>query len=590
MIGSILGVRYELTGLLADHPLFELYSGRDRVLSKDVSVRVLKRPFAHEETFVQALRTSVSASAVVQSPRIESLMSVEDDESQIFIVGELSRGPSLADRIRKLAPFSVPVSVGTAIAVCQALEPLHRQGLAHGDVSSRNVVVLRDNEVRVQLANLWQAFSQSQSAGAVVHPLMAPYLAPEVSAGQLPSMQSDVYAVGVLLFELLTGRRPFLGESPQATAIQHRDLPVPGVQELNPSVPHALDMLVRKALAKDPSERYSTASALLADLRLIQDALRFGRQLSWPLRGAALSDPEPVPKSVRSKKQAADPQRVAPKMSAIRAEEGADPRRTKERDVPIWMIVCIVALGFFLLGAVGFWMVLNLNKPRLVEVPNVRGLSLTEARALLEDQKLAVRVGQREASETVEVDRVLDVNPEPGQRVREGGQVSVVISAGSRFVEVPDLQGLTVDKARGVLSGLGLELEVMSTAVPSRVAIGDIARQRPVARSRAERQSSVQVFVSSGQDGTAQAIETDSAEYLYTIRVTVSEVPQPVLVRVDLLDSAAPDGRTIYVAQHNAADRFEVEARSRDPKVRFRIFYDDQEVKTTEKSATSTAP
>lgn len=590
MIGTILGARYELAGLLSDGPIFAAYSARDRQSGRDVCVRVVKPPFGSEAQFVDGLAAVVAKYRAVSQPGIETISDVGRDGGSAYMVGELTRGPTLGERIRKLAPFSVPVSVGTAISICHALDALHRAGLVHGDVGGQNLVVMANGEVRLQLAGIWEAYSASPSAGAMVLPAMAPYLAPEVSSGGQPSRSSDVYAVGVLLYELLAGRQPYYADTPIATAMKHASTPTPRVRAINPSAPAVLDEIVAKAMAKDPRERYATAGELLADLKILQDALRFGKSLTWPLRAG--------PTVVKPR----EPQPVAPRMSAIRDEEDDPPRHRQraDRDVPVWMQLTIVALGAVLLSLLGVWLWLNLDKPREVTVPNIRGLSVTEARNMLGPMKLQLRIGAHQASDTAEPDRILDTDPPAGQKVREGGRVTVTVSSGSTRVEVPDLKGMTEDKAKSVLNSVGLDVDPNTDQAASNdLPEGQVVRQSPAPRTSVDRNTLVHLTLSNGNpvppsDTPAPASGSpdnpgDNADaYVYTLKMTISDVPRPVNVRVDIDDSQGT--RPAYRGRHDDGDKIQFSVKGFGPEATFSIYYDDQLVKEFTQPASEAEP
>jgi len=571
MIGAVLGQRFELQGLMVDGPIFGVYFARDVQANRDVCVRLLKPPFASESRFKAALSECVERYRSVTGAQVEAIHRLVDDGDDAFLIGDLTRGPTLQDRIRKLAPFSVPVSVQIAHSICKALEPMHRAGLAHGDIASHNVVLMANDEARLQMAGIWQAYSASGTAGAVVLPGMAPYLAPEVSGGGEPNPSSDVYAVGIILYELLTGRQPYLAETAIATTFQHRDLPTPSVRTINASVPNFLEELVRRAMAKDPADRYANAAEMAADLRALMEALRFGKTLKWPLRPVA------------GKPAAAVPGPVAPRMSAIRPPEDEQTRekRRTERDVPVWMLVAAAAMGAIVISLLAVWIFFNLSRPRILRVPDIKSLTVSEARSMLDDLNLELRVKSREPNDKVEIDRILDVDPEPGQEVREGGRVYVTVSAGSRFVEVPELTKMTIDKARTVLEGLGLTLDPLTEERPSAtIPLGDIVETIPPARARTERGSRIKLVVSSG---IVQEPETIGKAFVYSLAVTVRDVVRPVRVRIDINDLRGT--RTIYEERRESGDRIEVETKGYGDRATFRIYYDDELVKDFVQSA-----
>lgn len=540
-------------------------------------MRIVQSPFDQETAFLDRLAETVKKYRTVQSPGLETIQEYEQDEQYSFLASELTRGPTLSDRLRKLAPFSVPVSVGTAISIAYGADAIHRAGLIHGDLRPQNMVVMADGEVHLQMAGIWEAYSGSVTAGMVVLPFMAPYLAPEISKGAMPSFASDVYSIGIILFELLCGRHPYHADTPVGYAIEHATTITPSARSINPSVPMVLDEIIKKAIAKDPRERYRKAGELLSDLRMLQDALRFGRSLAWPLRadGAGVKS-KPIP-------------RVAPKMSAIRPEEDDRPVRDSKpaRDVPVWMMVMAASLVAVLCSLIGVWMIFNLNKPKLITVPNIKGLSSTEARTMLRDLKLELRIASKRPDESSDADKILEVSPPPGDKVREGGRVAVVVSSGSRFVSVPDLKGVTLDKVRTVLEGLGLVLDsTVDKATDPQVAVGMVIRQTPAVSTRVERQSAVRVTVSLGPENDLAASATQT--FIYTLDLKITDTTKPTLVKITISDELGT--RSVYEMTHNNGDSAHVEVKSYGTRAEFVIFYDSLEVKRFVKQAAEGTP
>ncbi len=582
MIGILLKARYELVGLLQDSPIFATYAARDRIQGRDISIRVIKPPFGGEQDFIDRLATTVQKYGIVQNANVERLQSVETDDGITFIIGDLTRGPSLADRIRKLAPFSIQVSVGTAISILHALDSVHRTGLVHGDLNPQNLAVMADGDVRLQLTGIWEAYSASPTAGVVVLPGMAPYLAPEVSAGAMPNSASDVYAVGILLYELIIGQSPYHADTPLALALQHSTAQTPSLRAVSLAVPVVLDEIVKKAMSKDPLSRYGSAGEMFADLRMLQDALRFGRSLSWPLRPTVV---EPGPQKT-GKGPSSRPQPVAPRMSAIRKDSKNDPDEKvprKERDVPTWMWMIFTVGCTLFLVCIGMWIVQNLSKPVWVVVPKIQTLNVVEATNVLKESKLTMRIARRKPSDKIPQDGIIEVDPEPGQKIREGGQVSVVVSSGSRYVAVPDLTGMTVDKAKALLSTLNLDLsENVQNVADPKIAAGIILKTEPPARALVERQTQIRIVVSKGpSDEPASSPLALGDGYVYNLHLNLKDLNGPTKVRIDMLDESG--SKTIYEKIHHSGDTFDVSSKGQKPQATFNIYYDGVLVKSVDK-------
>lgn len=564
MIGSVFEGRYAVNGFLSEGPIFILHSARDRLTSKDISLRLLKAPFDTEENFKSALGEAITRTSAIQSQFVERLFDLSSDSGKSYVLGELTRAPSLSDRIRKLAPFTASVSIASIISVTRGLDAYHKHGISHGDVSGDNIAILGDGETRLQLGGVWEAYSSSATAGIMVLPSLAPYLAPEISNGAFPSISSDLYAVGILLFELLTGKKPYLGETGLATALRHSTEPTPRARYQNPSIPAVIDEMVYKAMSKDEASRYASAGEFLFDLRQAQDALRFGRSLSWPLKSATpVQEP---PKKVM----------VAPKMSAARAPEPAPENRSKERrerDVPVWMLL-LFAAAFSAMGALllaGFF--IGANRPHMVLVPNLAGLTLSEAEAVLQPMHLKVRLGSPVPSSKLEANRIVTSSPAAKEKVAENSVVSLNMSMGARMVAVPQLKGLTPDKAREVLGTVNLELDdQISHLNTSGVPVGAICKQIPPAGSKLQRTGKVHVAVyDPGQSGAA---EPATGSYSYSVNVKLTDLTEPTEVRIDISDAGGV--RTLYKEQKNPGETIDLSAHSSDSSATFMIYYADR--------------
>jgi serine/threonine protein kinase len=575
LIGTILRVRYEITRELEETPLFRLFIAHDQVQPRDVTVRLLKAPFYQDPGFRDKLVEVVAKVSRVSHPNIERLIEVDDEEGQPFIVGDMVRGTPLRERIKKLVTFSVPVAVGTAISIAEALEAIHSHGAIHGDVGAHTVTVSTDGSVKVQAAGLWEAYSSSAIAGAMVLPLMAPYLAPEISAGGEPSVQSDLYALGIVLYEMITGRQPYVAETSVALAMKHSTAPTPSARLFNPAVPPVLDEIVKKAMEKDPAQRYASAAEFLADLRILQDALRFGKNLTWPLRKAQSPDsavPQPSQAKAEGKPKNAIRVEVKPTREPVYDDEPPS-------DVPGWLKLIIAFFAAMVVCMLGIWIFFtNFSSPKEITVPNILKMPLADAEKELQKLGLQLKISREQASEVYPADTVIDSNPAPGQHAREGGDVNVVISSGTRFVGVPDLRGLTVEQARDALEKIKLVLdEKVRYARDRNVPVGVIIKQSLDPTSKVERGTKIWITVSAGRDYRDEPDRSIYERYAYTLKIKTTGLEDPVMVRVVMTD--AQGVKTVHEAEHYPGDEFDVTAEGYGKEVTFRIFYDGVLVK-----------
>lgn len=572
MIGQLVRVRYEIRSEASSGPIFRRLRAYDRVRGTDVLLKMADMPYSAEPEFTARLREVAARLSQVVHPGLERVYECDEHEGYTFVVCELFEGRTLADRIAKLAPFSAAMAVSLVRSILEALEALHAAGIVHGDLRPDNVLVAADGAVKLVDAALWETYSGSKTAGAVALPVMAPYLAPEITAGSMPHPGSDVYALGVILFQLLTGKAPFAGDTPGALAIKHSTAPVPQVRTFNPNVPSVLDEITRKALAKSPADRYPDARAMLSDIRAVQEAIRFGRTLSWPIEAGQIGAGELAPA------RAAVTADQAKKVSSAPRTEASDFVDDRLPRFLAWLVyIGVVVLVVLVASFAAF----SLNKPKLTAMPNVIGMSVADAEARLRDARLSSRVAARATSEQYQENEVMATNPPPGQRVREGALVDLTVSQGSRLVPVPNLKGKSLEEARRILADLRLDVEQPVEEVPSdSVPEGHVVSQTPASGS-IERGSTVRLQVSKGPE---RPVRRDrNRRDIYSLTITIPQGTVPVTVRVDMED--ATGNRTIDESLRQPGESYALESEGVGGEAIFRIYFDGELVSTLRKQA-----
>lgn len=569
---SVLGDRFRSEELISECGLFSLYRATSDY--GDVFVRVLRPPFDGEKDFVERLGGAIQDLVGQRIVGCERVIEFSGEGSP-QIISEAFGDGTLHSRLHKLSTFSVSMSVGTAIAILESLVALHEKGIVHGELSAKSIAMDSAGTPTVLLPGVWRAYSFSETAGNIVLSQIAPYLAPEISKGAMPSVSSDIYAVGSLLYEMLTGRHPFHAETSVAMAMKHVTDSVPSVRMMSPSVPHVLDEIIKKALSKDPSERYTSAKQMGADLLALQDALRFGKTLTWPIQR---DEPEPV------QDRAAETEGGT---KAVPPYKPAKPKRERveyESDVPGWLKLLIWVFTLVIGGMVVAWAVFNMSRPKALVVPELARMSTQQAKARLEAMGLRLQVISRESSEDVAADRILRTNPATGAKIYEGRAVQVIVSTGSKFVEVPELKGLTLDRAKAMASSVNLDIaDRVENIASSSVDAGLVIDQTPKARAKVERFTAIRVRVSSGKKEEQAPDPELNLKYLYTLTIKLTDIDQPVNLRVDMTDARGV--KTVHESRREAGEEVEVSAEGYGKKVTFRILYDGEVVKTVERQA-----
>ena len=471
------GGRYEVIEHVGAGGMADVYRARDELLGREVALKVLSERFAQDHSFVERFRREARAAANLSHPNIVSLYDYGAEGNTYFIVMEFIEGRPLSDIISSEGPLLPERAAEIASDVADALQRAHSAGLVHRDIKPGNIMVTTGGQTKVTDFGIVRALGGDAEqtmtqAGMVIG--TAAYLSPEQAQGEAVDARSDVYSLGCVLYEMLTGRPPFTGETPLSIAYKHvREQPQPP-SSVNPDVSSELDAITLKALAKRPDDRFSSAKEMQADLN------RFlgGQKVHATPVGAGTTMVAPAATSgTRMMEQ---------------YEEEAEPSGRG----PGWYVaIALIILGLFALLA---WLLASnfLDPGARVEVPDVVGMDVDRATRILEDEGLAVDTEER-ASRKPEGE-VLEQDPEAGETAREGDTVTLTVSEGLPDVEVPDLEGMTVAEAREELEEARLRLGDQTQQPDEDVPEGEIIDQTPDAGSEIEARSRVDVVVSSG--------------------------------------------------------------------------------------------
>ncbi|MGH2674386.1 MAG: Stk1 family PASTA domain-containing Ser/Thr kinase [Actinomycetota bacterium] len=476
----VLAGRYEIETLLGQGGMARVFRGTDRVLGRTVAIKVLSPQFAGDEQFVTRFRREAQAAAGLNHPNIVSVYDTGDQGDVHFIVMEYVEGRTLRDVIRGEGALLPERAAEIAEAVARALSSAHDAGLVHRDIKPGNIMLTPEGEVKVMdfgIARTSTGDTLTQTAAILG---TASYLSPEQAQGHTVDARSDIYSLGCVLYEMLTGQAPFTGDSPVAIAYKHvkEDPAPPG--RLNPDVPDSLDAVVLKCMAKNPDNRYETAEELRADLERARQGLPI---LATPvMRG---QETEVVTGPVSPGQTAV--------MTGLPPGEEDEGRRRRG-----WLIALGVILALSALGLTAFFLVRALlPKPAdLVPVPNVVGETEEDAVDTLQRAGFRVQT-DREFNDDVQRGRVIEQDPPADERVEEGSEVTIVVSQGPPPEAVPEVVGETQEAAEEILVDAGF---VVGNVTPqeSDEDEGIVLEQDPQAGDEARPGSAVDLVVSSG--------------------------------------------------------------------------------------------
>ena len=465
--------RYHIVDRIAAGGMGEVFRAHDAVLAREVAVKVLHRSLAADPGFVERFRREARAAAALSHPNIVAVHDWGAVDGIYYMVMEYVRGQSLREILHEHGPLAPAQVADLCLQTLSALEHAHRQGIVHRDVKPENIMVTREGLVKVTdfgLARAW-ADARITQDGRVSGTVQ--YLAPEQLRGEPADPRSDLYALGIVAYELLTGRLPFSGETPMAIAYAHLRERVPRPSARNPAVTAGLDGWVASMTERDRELRPTSAAEARRDLQAEVASLPAAPPLSELVREGPPDGPELAPTV-----------RVPPRRT--------ERHRRRRGRIAAGVLFVLLALAA---GAWGGWTYLV---PHVVAVPRVLGQPLEEARARLEARGLAVRIAEGEYDERVEAGRVLTQRPAPGTELREGSTVVLTPSLGPPPVRVPDLTDRTLEEAASLLERRGLALGEATERYDERFAAGHIIRQDARAGERIPRGSVVSVVVSKG--------------------------------------------------------------------------------------------
>ncbi|MDO8886810.1 Stk1 family PASTA domain-containing Ser/Thr kinase [Candidatus Oleimmundimicrobium sp.] len=473
MIGKVFSGRYKIIKKIGRGGMADIYSARDTVLDRTVAVKIMHPQFAQEKDFVARFKKEAQAAANLNHPNIVNIYDWGQEDHIYFIVMEYLEGWNLKQLIEAQAPLPVDEAIEIANQVCSALEFAHQNNVIHRDIKSQNIIITPRGQAKVADFGIARAGAAGMTqTGSVLG--TAEYVSPEQAQGIEIGEATDIYSLGVVLYETLTGTLPFKGENSLAVAMkQVKEKPIPPTV-LNDKIPDSLEAIILKALEKDPVNRYRSAE-------------KMGQDLQRVLKG--------MPVKIASPSVEKGETEVIPPQKAISTKQKSLSKKGKEIQ---WLPWAALVLVFILLATTGYFFSRGLfSTSSMVVVPNLEGKTLLEATELLEKKGLEIEKEEIFSSK-VEKGLVISQDPEAGVKIKEGSLVKVIVSKGEELIIVPDVIGMSRDSAIAELVRAGFEIGEITEADDDEVPAGAIISQTPEADTEAQKGTIIDLVVSKG--------------------------------------------------------------------------------------------
>ncbi len=518
MEGSTIAERYRIDHLIGEGGVARVYRGTDLTLDRRVAIKILRPELSEDEDVVARFRREAHSAAKLNHSNIVQIYDTGVDDDRYYIIMEYLPELNLKEIIKRYAPLPLDRVIDVGAACCEALSYAHRQGIVHRDVKPANVLFTDEGSAKLSDFGIAAAAGEAGLTrdGKVLG--SAHYISPEQAQGAAAGPLSDIYSLGVTLYEALTGRLPFDGETAADIAALHLRETPPAPRSINPEIPPAAEYLVTKAMARDPQRRYRSADEMLSDIQKLERGMDLDRT------GVLQPTPEatmPLPRSAEPSSEREEPLRSGAIYQPDYDEPVSEPARPEPREedgspmsaalagvgVGLLALLMIVAV-VFLVRAVFY----PHDTPGMREVPNVRGLTEQEAREQIEGRGLVMGDITYEYSEAHPVGRVMEQDPAPGQMRQAGTAVNLSVTRGRETVTVVDVTGTRVDRAQSLLEAAGLTLGRVTEYFHDEEPAGIVFDQEPRPGTQMERGAAIDLSISRGPEEEPEPEEEPGEE------------------------------------------------------------------------------
>ena len=523
--GIVLGKRYAVLSKIGAGGMADVYKGRDQMLNRYVAIKVLKKQYK-DENFVRKFRSEAQAAAGLIHPNIVNVYDVGEDRGLNYMVMELVEGITLKEYIERKGRLSHKETISIAIQMCSGIGAAHASGIIHRDIKPQNIIISKDGKVKVTDFGIAKAITSntvSTNAMGSVH-----YTSPEQARGGFSDQRSDIYSIGITLFEMVTGQVPFDGETTVEVAMKHLQQEITPPSELVPDIPYSLEQIILKCTQKSSERRYESTEALIQDLKhslvdpdgdfvvippiggMTDTVIMTDKDLDDIRNGSDDEEYDTDEYDTDAMYGNDDSDEDYENYESGRGADEVNPHMHKIMKILTIVVVAIIVLILvFTVGKAagvfksfgGITTQEEEDKSGKVTVPDVRGMSEENARALLNKKRLGIHVVTRKESKKYKAGKISKQTPEAGEKVSKHTKVEVVVSSGlvGSKKAIPDVRGMSETEAQNELEDAGFKV-TSSFQYDDSVESGKVISTTPEAGTKAEKGSTVTMLVSQGSD------------------------------------------------------------------------------------------
>lgn len=448
--GQLINDRYEILKLIGEGGMANVYLARDTILDRRVAVKVLRGDLAGDEKFVRRFQREALSASSLSHPNIVEIYDVGEDDGNFYIVMEYIEGKTLKQLIKKRGVLSLPETMDIMLQLLDALKSAHDSYIIHRDIKPQNIMIKDSGLVKITDFGIAMALNSAQltqtnSVMGSVH-----YLPPEQASGKGSTIRSDIYSLGILMFEMLTGRVPFRGDSAVEIALKHMKEPLPSVRELNPVVPQSVENIILKAAAKNPKNRYHDVREMADDIKTCLDEDRENEErITFKYPETDFSDTR-----ANTLKETKKSTKEEPEIKQITEDEKIE-RGNKKRLAILFSIIGVLAAAFILIIIV----FPKLSSSKDIEVPDVSGMEISKAEKMLKKEGFKVD-SKKKASDDVDENLVIETDPAKNRYAKKGTTITIYYSSGTSKTKVEDYTGQNAYEVKAKLELLGIKVTI----------------------------------------------------------------------------------------------------------------------------------